>query len=63
MTFQKGAISCVAWLEKKGRKPVLIASTTTDPMRPPVTITRKQNNDVMNDVPCPQSVKEYYIYE
>ena len=59
VTFQKRAISCVAWLEKKRRKPVLIASTITDPKRPPVTVSRKQNNGIVNDVPCPQSVKEY----
>ena len=39
VTFQKGAISCVAWLEKKGCKPVLIASTMADSMRPPVTVS------------------------
>ena len=59
MTFQNRAISCVAWLEKKGRKPVLIALMATDQTRPPVTVSRKQNNGAVNDVPCPQSVKEY----
>ena len=59
VTFQKGQISVVAWLEKKHRKPVLIASTTTDPASPPVTVSRKQNNGRMADVPCPQAVKKY----
>ena len=58
VTFQKGAIFCVAWLEKKGCKPVLIASTMTDPTRPPFTVSQKQNISAVNDVPCPQSVKE-----
>ena len=59
VVFQKGQISVIAWLEKKRRKPVLIASTTTDPASPPVTVSRKQNDGRMADVPCPQAVKKY----
>ena len=29
--FQKGQVFVVPWIEKKGRKPVMIASTTTSP--------------------------------
>ena len=57
VAFQKGQISVIAWLEKKHRKPVLIASATTDPASPPVTVSRKQNSGRIACVPCPQAVK------
>ena len=57
--FQKGQVSVVAWMEKKGRKPVVIASTTTSPTSPPVTVSRRKNDGTTTDVPCPRSVKEY----
>ena len=59
VAFQKGQISVVAWLEKKRRKTVLNASTTTDSTSAPVTASRKQNDGRMADVPCPQTVKQY----
>ena len=59
VTFQKGQVSVVAWMEKKGRKPVVIASTTTSPTSSPVTVSRRKNDGTAMDVPCPRSVKEY----
>ena len=59
VALQKGQISVIAWLEKKHRKPVLIASTATDPASLPVTVSRKQNDGRITDVPCPQAVKKY----
>ena len=59
VTLQKGQVSVVAWIEKKGGKPVVIASTTTSPTSPPVTVSRRKNDGTALDVPCPRSVKEY----
>ena len=51
--LRKGQVSVVAWIEKKGRKPVVIASTTTYPTRgptsPPVTVSRRKHRDSKND--------------
>ena len=57
--FQEGQTSVVAWVEKKGRKPVVIASTTINPTSPPVTVSRRKNEGAALDVPCPRSVNEY----
>ena len=40
--FQKGQVSVVAWMKKKGRKPVVIASTITSPTSPSVTVSRRK---------------------
>ena len=57
--FQKGQVSVVAWMEKKGRKPVVIASTPTSSTSPPVMVSRGKNDGTALDVPCPRSVKEH----
>ena len=54
-----GQVSVVAWTEKKGREPVVIASTTTSPTSPLVMVSRRRNDGTALDVPCPRSVKEY----
>ena len=57
VALQKGQISVIARLEKNHRKPVLIASTATDPASSPVTVSRKKNDGRMANVLCPQAVK------
>ena len=59
--LQKGetGIVCLAWLEKKSRKPVLIASTTSSPDAPDSSVKRKQKNGDKKDVSCPKPVELY----
>ena len=57
--FQKDGLLVSAWREKKGRKPVLVVSTNSDPAAGPSTIQRKQKNGDIVDVPCVEPVINY----
>ena len=56
---QKDGLLVSAWREKKGRKPVLVVSTNSDPAAGPSTIQRKQKNGDIVDVPCVEPVINY----
>ncbi|XP_065064057.1 piggyBac transposable element-derived protein 4-like [Rhopilema esculentum] len=57
--FQNDGILVSAWREKKGRKPVLVVSTNTDPSEGPTTINRRQKDGTMKEVPCVWPIHEY----
>eukprot|EP00112_Aurelia_sp_Birch-Aquarium-sp1_P014971 Seg3276.2 transcript_id=Seg3276.2/GoldUCD/mRNA.D3Y31 product="PiggyBac transposable element-derived protein 4" protein_id=Seg3276.2/GoldUCD/D3Y31 len=57
--FFKDGLLVSAWREKKGRKPVLVVSTNTDPAAGPTTIQRKQKNGEILDVPFVEPVVDY----
>ena len=59
VVLQNGSITALAWLEKKSRKPVLIACTNSSPDSPQEVVPRKQKDGSRIDVPCPLPVKDY----
>ena len=59
VVFQKGPVTALAWLEKKSRKPVLIASSNSNPLEPQAFVNRRQKNGDVREVHCPRPVKSY----
>ena len=59
LQFQKDGLLVSAWWEKKGRKPVLVVSTSTNPEAGPSTMQSKLKNGDIMDVPCVEPIRDY----
>ena len=57
--FQKDEILVSVWREKKGRKPVLMVSTNSNPVQGPTFINRRQKDGSIKEVPSVVPVLMY----
>ena len=58
-TWQKNGITATVWQEKKGRKPVRLLSSNTNPNSPKTSVKRKQKDGSFKEIPCPLPVRVY----
>ena len=57
--WQKNGVMATTWQEKKGRKPVRLLSSNSNPNQGPAGVRRKQHNGELREVPCPMPVVDY----
>ena len=55
----KNGITETVWQEKKGRKPVRLLSSNTNPNSPKTSVKRKQKDGSLKEIPCPLPVRVY----
>ena len=58
-TWQKNGITATVWQEKKGRKPVRLLSSNTNPNSPKTSVKRKQKDGSLKEIPCPLPARIY----